>query len=103
MKHWVYLLALLVTLGCLALCDYRYKLALFSSWRKAAGVLLIAEIVFLVWDIVGIKLNIFLAGTSTYSSGRLIMNNLPIEEPFFLLLLNYSSLIVWRKISQKNA
>lgn len=89
-----YLLALVVSLLGLGLVDYRFKLAFFYNKTAALTVLAIMIPLFIAWDIAGISLNIFFIGASNYLLGVRI-GEFPIEELFFLLLLNYSTLVVY--------
>lgn len=52
--------------------------------------------VFLAWDLLGIGLGIFFIGPAEHVSGILIAPELPLEELFFLILLSYSTLVVYR-------
>ncbi len=92
---FLYLAALLVSIGGLFLLDLRHKLA-FSTSPKAAGISIgIAVLVFLIWDIAGIALGIFFRGDAPHLSGLLLAPELPLEELFFLILLSYNALLVY--------
>lgn len=91
-----YLLVLLVALICLAFIDRRFKLALFVDARTTAKVLAAGVLLFLFWDILGIRLGIFYVGDAQVLTGLRVLPQVPIEELFFLLLLNYNALLLWR-------
>lgn len=96
--HFVYLGALLISLAGLALLDRRFKLAFWFAPKRAALTILAGVIIFLLWDIAGIALGIFLHGDSPYSLPFTLAPELPIEEVFFLTLLCYSALIIYRGV-----
>lgn len=91
-----YLAVLTVSiLGTLAI-DRRQGLALFVSPVATILAVSVGVAVFLGWDLVGIELGIFFIGPAEYISGFLIAPELPVEELFFLILLSYSTLVVYR-------
>lgn len=92
----LYLLSLLVSITGLALLDRRYKLAFWKHRKQTLIVLGISVLVFVIWDVLGISLGIFLHGTTPYNLPFTIAPEFPIEELFFLLLLCYSALILYR-------
>lgn len=94
--EWIYLGALVFSLGGLALADYYYKLVLF--WRpRQMGLLLAAAVTFfLLWDITGIALDVFSTNPRWVSGYYIVTPNLPIEEFGFLTLLNYQVMLLWR-------
>ncbi len=92
----LYLGALLLSLGGLAVLDRRFRLAFWSDPRRAALTVGIGVIGFLVWDGIGLVLGIFARGDSPHMTGLLLAPELPVEEAFFLALLCYTSLLVWR-------
>jgi len=97
--QWTYLLSLLAVIGCLLLVDYRYKLAFFYDWHRAAITLTVGVVIFSIWDIIGIKLGIFFSGQSSYMSGIYLGPEYPLEELLFLFLLCFCSLLIARKVS----
>jgi len=94
--QFAYLGALLLSLGGLAVLDWRFKLAYWENARVTALTLACSAAVFLVWDIAGISLDIFLHGNSNYALPFTIVSEFPVEEMFFLLLLVYVTLLAWR-------
>jgi len=94
--HLAYLAALVVSLGGLAFVDAWYRLAFFSQPRRTFKTLALAYTVFFAWDISGIGAGIFLAGDSRYATGVRVLPQLPLEELFFLALLVYTPLILYR-------
>ena len=95
-----YLAGLLVSIGGLALLDRRFKLAFWHDKKRTALTLAAAVGIFLIWDILGISLGIFLHGNSPYSLPFTITPQFPVEEIAFLILLCYSALILFRGASQ---
>jgi lycopene cyclase domain-containing protein len=85
----LYLAALLVSLGCMALLDWRFTLFFWRDALRATIVLLLGLLFFLAWDLAGIGLDIFYRGETEIMTGILLAPDLPLEEAFFLTLLCY--------------
>ncbi len=98
-----YLIALIVSIGCLGLIDWRYKLAFFHDRRRTIVTILVAIGLFSIWDILGIRLGIFFHGGSDLTLPIRLFPEFPLEELFFLALLTYSSLIIYRFIESKKS
>lgn len=96
---FTYLIGIIVSIFCLGLIDRKYKLAFFYDRPRTIAVIAMLLGFFLIWDIAGVALGIFFKGGSEYTIGFDIMSNIPIEELFFLTLLTYLSLILYRKFS----
>jgi len=96
MMHFAYLGALLATIGAFVLLDWRLKLAFFYDRRRSIITVVTGLALFIVWDILGIRLNIFLPGKSAYNLGIMLAPKFPIEELFFLVTFVYMTLILWR-------
>ncbi|HEY5229990.1 MAG TPA: lycopene cyclase domain-containing protein [Galbitalea sp.] len=86
---FLYLAALLVVLAGMVVLDRRFRLFFWRSAARAAIVLGVGLAFFLVWDIQGIRLGIFFRGETSFMTGWQWAPQLPLEEPFFLLLLCY--------------
>ncbi|WP_460799028.1 lycopene cyclase domain-containing protein [Microbacterium sp. GXF0217] len=91
----VYLLALLVSLACMLLIDRRFRLFFWQDARSAIIVTVIGLAFFLLWDIAGISLGIFLRGGSPLATGVLLAPELPIEEPVFLVFLVVCTMVLY--------
>jgi len=85
----LYLLALVVSLGAMALLDWRFRLFFWRSWRRAVLVLVLGVAFFLAWDLCGIGLGIFRRGETSFMTGLHLAPELPLEELFFLAFLCY--------------
>lgn len=96
MTSFAYLAALLVSLAGLAVLDWRHRIAVFDQPRRSILTVAIGVAVFLVWDAFGIGLGIFFRGDGPYMTGVLLGPELPLEELFFLTLLVYQTLLLWR-------
>lgn len=101
----VYLAALLVSLGCMLLLDWRFRL---FFWRDAVSALVVTAVglvLFLVWDIAGIVNGIFLRGDAAIATGLVLAPELPVEEPVFLLFLVVCTMVIYtgsvRLLSQR--
>lgn len=92
----LYLGLLLFSLAGLGLLDWHRRLAFWADARAAALTIAIAVAVFLVWDTAGILLGVFSRGDVPYMTGIELWPDMPIEEPVFLVLLNYVTLLLWR-------
>lgn len=91
-----YLTLLLATLICLVIVDRRWKLAFYSDPKRSLKTVGLCWVLFLAWDLLGVSLGIFYPGNSQYDLGILLLPGLPLEEPLFLLVLVYLSLLLWR-------
>ena len=99
---WAYALILVISLGGLALFDWRYRLLLWRSLpsRQATFATLGCMLVFyLLWDIAGIWLKIFSTNPRYVLGLYLGSPDLPIEEVFFLTLLTYVILLAARLVN----
>lgn len=94
--HFLYLFALILSITGLALLDHRFKLAFWYDRKRTLLTLGCAVGVFLLWDILGIFLGIFIHGNSPYSLAFTLFKEFPVEEFFFLFLLCYSALVLYR-------
>ena len=92
MIGFAYLGALAVALMGMVLLDRRFGLFFWRDWRRAAVVLPVGVIFFLVWDVAGIALGIFFRGQTDFMTGLLVGPELPLEEVFFLTLLSYNTM-----------
>lgn len=96
----MYIVALLVSIAGLGIIDYKLRLAYFYNARLTLRVLLVSVLVFVVWDVLGIRMNIFFIGSEKYLLG-LRIGQFPLEEIFFLVLLNYCTLIIYLFIKRQ--
>ena len=92
---FLYLAALLVALAGMVVLDRRFRLFFWRSARRAIVVLVVGLTFFLVWDLQGIRLGIFFRGETSIMTGWQWAPQLPLEEPFFLLLLCYLTMNVY--------
>jgi lycopene cyclase domain-containing protein len=76
--------------------DRRFRLFFFDRPARASVVLVVGVAFFLVWDLVGIGLGIFFRGETEFMTGILLGPELPLEELFFLALLCYLTMNVFR-------
>ncbi|MFF1634842.1 lycopene cyclase domain-containing protein [Leifsonia sp. NPDC058248] len=90
----LYLLFLLLALGCMVLLDRRFTLFFWRDARRAALVLGIGVAFFLAWDLLGIGLHVFARGTSPFLTGIMLAPELPLEEVFFLAFLGYLTMVL---------
>lgn len=96
MQDFVYLFALVFSLGGLTYLDFVRKLAWFWDWRKTTLILLLNLLFFLAWDIANISAGIIATNHEWVSGFYVLTPNLPIEEFLFLTLLGYQTLLLWR-------
>jgi lycopene cyclase domain len=93
---FTYLAALIFSIIGTSLIDIRHGLALCVSPVATVAAVFVGVAVFLAWDLIGIELGIFFIGPAEHVSGILLAPELPLEEFFFLILLSYSTLVVYR-------
>lgn len=94
-SSFYYLAGLLFSIVGLGLLDWRYKIAFFKNRKAASVATLIPLILFVIWDAAGISLGIFFRGQTSHLSGIMLAPEFPLEEIFFLFLLNYSALTIF--------
>lgn len=95
MTQWYYLFALVLSISCLLLIDRRLKLAFWHDARRSITVIGFAIAFFIIWDLLGISFGIFFDGMSAYMLPVRLLPHFPIEELFFLFLLNYVVLLLY--------
>lgn len=95
MKYY-YAISLLLTICSFLFIDARYRLVFFYKPKRAVKTILTAVIFFLAWDIAGVRLGIFYPGDSRYAVSITVLPGVPVEELFFLTLLSYLTLLIWR-------
>ncbi len=91
---FLYLAALLVSLGCMAALDCRFRLFIWRSPRRALLTLALGLAFFVAWDAFGIGLQIFARGETSFMSGIVLAPEFPLEELFFLIFLCYLTMVV---------
>ncbi|UWX96580.1 lycopene cyclase domain-containing protein [Arthrobacter zhaoxinii] len=91
----LYLLFLLLSLGCMMLLDHRFRLFFFADARRAAVVLAVGVVFFTGWDVAGIGSDIFYRGETPFMLGLTLAPHLPVEEIFFLAFLCYLTMVVF--------
>lgn len=91
----LYLAALLVALTGMVLLDRRFGLFFWRDARRAAIVLAVGVVFFLVWDLLGVGLGIFFRGETSFMTGLQVAPEVPVEEVFFLTLLCYLTMNVF--------
>lgn len=97
----LYLVALLVALTGMVVLDWRLRLFFWRDWRRALIVLAVGLAFFLVWDLEGIRLGIFFRGETSFMTGVQLAPELPLEEPFFLLLLCYLAMNLYGYLAER--
>ena len=96
----LYLLLLTISITCLGLIDMRYKLVFFRNKHLSLKIIGACIMLFILWDALGIYLDIFFVGKTDYLIG-LNLGEFPVEEIFFLVLLNYTALILSQYLKVK--
>lgn len=94
-QSYTYLLLLIGMLGLLISLDQTHKLAFWHDWQRTVRTLLPVLLVFVVWDLLGIHMDIFYPGDSRYTTGLLLAPGFPIEELLFLSNFCYVTLLLW--------
>lgn len=91
----IYLAALLVSLGCMLLLDWRFRLFFWRDAVSAAIVTAVGFTFFLLWDAAGIVNGVFFRGEGVIATGLLLAPELPIEEPVFLVFLVVCTMVIY--------
>lgn len=99
-QNWFYLFALIISISGLLFIDYRYKLAFWHDARRTALTIAVTIVVFILWDIIGINFGIFFKGDSQYMLPFVLAPEFPVEELFFLFLLSFVTLLLYRGLSR---
>lgn len=89
----LYLAAILVSAAGVAALDLRFRLVAARGAGRAAAAVAIGTVFFLLWDLAGIALGIFVKGDSPALLGVDLAPHLPLEEPVFLAFLCYLALV----------
>ncbi len=97
--NFLYLAALLISIAGMVVLDVRFRLFFAIAPVRAAIVMVVGVAFFLVWDVAGITLGIFFRGNPDLLTGILLAPELPLEELFFLTLLCYTTMNVYRWLS----
>ncbi|WP_207345457.1 lycopene cyclase domain-containing protein [Arthrobacter sp. E3] len=96
----IYLLVLLLVIGCMVLVDLRWKLFVFARPVAALAVLVVGTAFFLIWDVAAIAAGIFLHRDSPLMTGIMVGEQLPLEEVFFLFFLCYQTMILFTGVQR---
>ena len=94
----LYLLILLSTIVCMMLLDRRFALFFWRDARRASLVLGLGVLFFVLWDVAGIALGIFLRGQNDISTGIMLGPEFPVEELVFLVFLCYLTMVVFNGV-----
>ncbi|GAA1660368.1 lycopene cyclase [Citricoccus zhacaiensis] len=94
MTAFLYLAALLVSTGCMALLDHRFRLVLWRAPRAGAITVAIGIAFFLAWDLAAIASQHYAAGQSAGMTGIMLAPELPLEEIVFITFLSYLTLVL---------
>lgn len=95
-----YLGLLLFSIAGLVVLDHRYRVAAFADPRRTLVAVGSAVLLFLGWDTAGIALGIFARGDVDVMTGIELWPEMPVEEPVFLVLLTYLTLLLWRLLAR---
>ncbi|WP_370615577.1 lycopene cyclase domain-containing protein [Mumia sp. Pv 4-285] len=93
---WLYLATIVVSTVCMGLVDHRWRLFLFARPGRAVALVGAGAALFLLWDLVAIRLDMYERGGSELMTGIEIAPDLPMEELFFVVFLCYLTMVVHR-------
>lgn len=93
MTGLVYLAALLVSTGCMALLDHRFRLVLWRAPRAGALAVAAGIAFFLLWDLTAIASGHYGKGQGPMT-GVMLAPELPLEEIVFITFLCYLTLVL---------
>lgn len=91
----LYLVCLLLGIGCMLLLDRRFRLFFWSDPVAATIVTAVGVVLFVLWDAAGIASGIFLRGEGPIATGILLAPEFPVEEPVFLLFLVLCTMVLF--------
>ncbi|GAA1128288.1 lycopene cyclase domain-containing protein [Citricoccus alkalitolerans] len=94
MTAFLYLAALLVSTGCMALLDHRFRLVLWRAPRAGMITVALGIVFFLAWDLAAIASEHYAAGQSAGMTGIMLAPELPLEEIIFITFLCYLTLVL---------
>src|SRR6187399_1390352 len=89
-----YLAAELVALAGVVAIDARLRLFVWADARRAAAVLVVGIVFFLVWDLVAISAGFYGRGRGDALLGLEVAPHLPVEELVFVTFLSYVTMVV---------
>jgi lycopene cyclase domain-containing protein len=91
----LYLVALVVGIGCMLLLDHRFRLFFWHDPAVATVITVVGTALFLLWDLAGIATGIFLRGDGAAATGIVLAPELPLEEPVFLIFLVLCTMVIF--------
>ncbi len=94
--QWLYLAGLLLSIAGMATLDWRYRLAFWHDRTRTLLTITVGVLVFVLWDLIAIKQGIFIHGDSRFMLSFTLAPEFPVEEIFFLILLCYCTLVIYR-------
>ncbi|NUL45762.1 lycopene cyclase domain-containing protein [Cellulosimicrobium funkei] len=94
MTAYLYLITLLVSTGCMALLDHRFRLVLWRAPRAGVITVAVGFAFFLAWDLAAIASQHYAAGQSEGMTDIMLAPELPLEEIVFITFLSYLTLVL---------
>jgi lycopene cyclase domain-containing protein len=94
MTGLVYLSSLVAVLGCMALMDRRWRLFFWADARRAAVVFGAGFALFLAWDVVALRFELYERGRSELMTGIELAPDFPLEELLFVAFLPYLTMVL---------
>lgn len=92
----IYLFILVLSLICLLVVDRRWRLAVFFDSKASLIAIVGVATLLLGFDIIGINWEIFSTNQAYVSGAYILSKNLPIEELFLLVLISYTTLLIYQ-------
>jgi lycopene cyclase domain-containing protein len=94
MTELAYLGSVVVSTGCMAIMDHRWRLFFWADLARAVPVFAVGWAFFVTWDVVALSLDYYERGSSRYMTGIEIAGVLPVEEVFFCAFLPYLTMVL---------
>lgn len=88
-----YLALLCVSIAGVAAIDRRWRLAYWRDRTSATVSIAVGVSMLFVLDLVCVALGIFRSAPSPWATGWFFLPGIPLEEPFFLVLLSYCTIV----------
>jgi len=97
-----YISVLVLSIVGMLLADWKYQLAFWFDWKSSIKSIGAVMALLLIFDIIGVFQNIFTTNQKYVIGIYFGTPNLPIEELFFLFMLCYVTLLVFRVLLKRS-
>ncbi|WP_166996512.1 lycopene cyclase domain-containing protein [Paramicrobacterium fandaimingii] len=92
--NFVYAACLIGSAACIALLDWRFRLAFWGQPARSWLIVVLGVAFFGIWDAIGIVFGVFRHTDSSWATGILLAPHFPLEELLFIVFLSYLTLVL---------